>query len=61
MRPLTGLVAALVALCLASGAALACACCSDRGHRYVAIEKTSEPRLRRTSRLSRTTETRASR
>jgi hypothetical protein len=46
MRPLTGLVAALVALCLASGAALACACCSDRGHRYVAIEKTSEPRLR---------------
>lgn len=46
MRPLTGLVAALLALCVASEAALACGCCSDRGHRSVAIEKTSEPRLR---------------
>lgn len=46
MRFLTGLVAALVALWLLSDAALACACCSSRGSRYVAIERTSEPRLR---------------
>lgn len=46
MRHLTGIVAALVALCLMTDAALACACCSNRGSRYVAIEKMSEPRLR---------------
>ena len=46
MRNLTGIVAALVALCLMTDAALACACCSNRGFRYVAIEKTSELRLR---------------
>ncbi|WP_395711097.1 hypothetical protein [Reyranella sp.] len=46
MRYLTSIVAALVALCLLSDAALAWACCSNRGYRYVAVEQISEPRLR---------------
>ena len=52
MRHLTGIVAALVALCLLSDAALACACCSNRGYRYVAVEQISEPRLREIERMT---------
>ena len=52
MRHLTGIVATLVALCLLSDAALACACCSNRGYRYVAVEQISEQRLREIERMT---------
>lgn len=43
---LSGVASAFVALWLTTDAALACACCSNRGYRYVAIEQISEQRLR---------------
>jgi hypothetical protein len=52
MRHLTGIVAAVVALCLLSDTALACACCSNRGYRYVAVEQISEQRLREIERMT---------
>lgn len=45
IRYLTGLVSALVSLWLSVDVVHACACCSNRASRYVAIEKLSEPRL----------------
>ena len=45
IRCLTGLASALMSLWFAVDAAHACACCSNRASRYVAIEKLSEHRL----------------
>jgi len=45
IRSLTGLASALVSLWLTVDVAHACACCSNRASRYVAIEKLSEHRL----------------
>jgi hypothetical protein len=39
------LASALAALCLATDAALACACCTDRAGRYVAVEPLGGQRL----------------
>ena len=45
IRYLTGIASVLVTFWLTTDVALACACCSDRAARYVAIEKLGEPRL----------------
>lgn len=44
IRHLTGIASALVAFWLATDAALACACCTNRAARYVEIEKLGESR-----------------
>ena len=46
LRILSGVVAALAGLWSTMETAHACACCSNRGARYVAVEPISEPRLR---------------
>ena len=43
-RTLAGITAAIATLWLATDAALACACCSNRASRYVAVEKLGEHR-----------------
>lgn len=45
IRTLTGLASALMSFWLTIDVAHACACCSNRASRYVAIEKLSEHRL----------------
>jgi hypothetical protein len=45
IRYLTGIASALLTFWLAADAALACACCSERAARYVAIEKLAASRL----------------
>lgn len=45
VRTLTGVTAALVMVWLATDRALACACCTDRAGRYVAVEPLSAARL----------------
>ena len=49
---LAGLVSALMTLCLASDAALACACCTNRAGRYVAVEPLGEHRLEMIERMT---------
>jgi hypothetical protein len=44
IRYLTGMVSALAAFWFAIDTALACACCTNRASRYVAVEKLSESR-----------------
>lgn len=44
IRSLAGMVSALATLWFATDAALACACCSNRASRYVAVETLSESR-----------------
>jgi len=46
VRTLSGVVAALLTLWSATVPASACACCSNRGARYVAVEPIGEQRLR---------------
>ena len=46
VRTLSGVVAALLAFWSTTGPADACACCSNRGARYVAVEPIGEQRLR---------------
>jgi hypothetical protein len=45
VRTLAGVTAALVTVWLATGGALACACCTDRAGRYVAVEPLGAARL----------------
>jgi hypothetical protein len=45
VRTLTGVMAALAMVWLATGGALACACCTDRAGRYVAVEPLGAARL----------------
>ena len=45
IRHLAGIAAALVTLWLTADPALACACCSNRASRHVAVEKLGESRL----------------
>ena len=52
LRILSGIVAALAGLWSTMEAAHACACCSNRGYRYVAVEQISEQRLREIERMT---------
>ena len=45
LHTLAGLASALVTFCVATDAALACACCTNRAGRYVEVEKLSDQRL----------------
>ena len=45
LHTLAGLASALVTLWLATDPALACACCTNRAGRYVAVEKLGDQRL----------------
>lgn len=52
IRYLAGMVSALVAFWFAIDTALACACCTNRASRYVAVEKLSESRLGEIERMT---------
>jgi hypothetical protein len=52
LRRLTAIAASLAAFWLATDAALACACCSNRASRYVAIEQLDERRLHQIERMA---------
>jgi hypothetical protein len=52
LRALTGVVTVLVAFWLATESASACACCSNRASRYVAVEQIGEQRLREIERTT---------
>jgi hypothetical protein len=52
IRCLAGMASALVTIWLASGVALACACCSDGAARYVGVEQLSGFRLGEIERMS---------
>ncbi len=52
VRYLAGMASVLVTVWLVSGAALACACCSDRAMRYVGVENFSGFRLSEFERMT---------
>ena len=52
IRYITSMASVLLTACVASDAALACACCSNRASRYVAIEKLSGFRLGEIERMT---------